>query len=258
MSGPLIMAYDLEAAPALVWSYDLWPKYIGIDQVVEHPRIVSFAAQFEQDGKRKAMVYRSEFHHGRREMLEKIHGMMDQADIVMGWNNRGFDDQYITGEFALEGLGRPSHYQSIDLMRVEKKHFRLLSRKLDYAAQRFVNDRKDGVNALRIWLDIKAAEAAGDEARVLRLWNKFAKYNRQDVALLWKVRDAFLPWVDELNFNNFQEEGATPQIVCAKCGSMDLQRRGFYRTGVSVFQVYRCEFGHQTRALKRTSGAVGR
>jgi hypothetical protein len=273
MSGPLIMAYDIECAPALVWTYDLWPKAIGIDQIVEHPRMVSFAAQFEQDGKRKAMVYRSEFHHGRTEMLDTLHEMFDKADIVMGWNNKSFDDPYVMGEFALEEMGRPSPFQSIDLMRVEKKHFRLMSRKLDYAARRFVDDQKDGVNALRIWLEIKElerqihevgfgegfdADLLGDlHRRLKRLWDKFARYNKQDVALLWKVRDEFLPWVDELNFNNFQEDGVA-QIVCAKCGSTNLHRRGLYRTGVSTFQVYRCEHGHQTRALKRQSGAVGR
>src|SRR5690606_30846370 len=217
MSGPLIMAYDIECAPALVWTYDLWPKAIGIDQIVEHPRMVSFAAQFEQDGKRKSMVYRSEFHHGRTEMLDTLHGMFDKADIVMGWNNRSFDDTYVMGEFALEGMERPSPFQSIDLMRVEKKHFRLMSRKLDYAARRFVDDQKDGVNALKIWREIKSAEgrvaeSSGEEREqaerhLKRLWDKFARYNKQDVALLWKVRDEFLPWVDELNFNNFQEDG---------------------------------------------------
>lgn len=267
MSGPLILAYDLECAPALAWTYDLWPKFIGIDQVVEHPRVISFAAQFKQGDRLKPMVFKSEYHHSRQEMLETLWEMQDQADYVMGWNSQGFDDPYSMGEFALEGMGRPSHFVPVDLMRVEKKHFRLLSRKLDYAAIRFLKDRKDPVNALKAWLEIKEAERAVEQAttregrltaekRLRAIWNKFGRYNRKDVSLLWDVLDQFLPWVDNLNFNLFQEEGSP--LVCAKCGSTDLHKRGVYRTGVSTFQVYRCEHNHQTRALKRTSGAVGR
>lgn len=255
MSGPLILSYDIECAPALAWTYDLWPRAIGIDQIVEHPKVISFAAQMEQDGKRRAMVFKSEYHDSREEMLKTLWDLMDQADYVMGWNNKGFDDPYVMGEFSLEGLGRPSPFQSLDLMKVEKKHFRLLSRKLDYAAIRYLNDRKDGVNALRMWLDIKDAERSGDESRLKRLWSTFRKYNKKDVSLLWDVRDQFLPWIDDLNFNNFSEDD---ELRCAKCGSRTLHKRGLYRTGVSVFQVYRCELNHQTRAIRRSSGSAGR
>ena len=256
MTGPLIFAYDVECAPALAWTYDLFPKFIGIDQVVEHPRVISFAGQFEQDGVKKPLVFRSEYHHSRDEMLAKLWEMQDQADYVMGWNSQGFDDPYVMGEFSLEGLGRPAPFTPIDLMRVEKRNFRLLSRKLDYAAIRYLNDRKDGVNALHMWLDIKAAEEGGDEARLRRLWNKFAKYNKKDVTLLWDIRDSFLPWIDSLNFNNFQDDGES-RLVCAKCNSPELTKRGLYRTSRSVFQVYRCPQGHQTRAVKRESGVQG-
>jgi hypothetical protein len=261
------MAYDLECAPALAWTYDLWPKFIGIDQVVEHPRIISFSAQFERDGVKKPMVFKSEYHHSRQEMLETLYDMQDKADYVMGWNSQGFDDPYSMGEFALEDLGRPSQFIPLDLMRVEKKHFRLLSRKLDYAAIRFLKDRKDPVNALKAWLEIKEAERQielattreGREAaekRLRAIWNKFGRYNRKDTSLLWDVRDSFLPWIDSLNFNLFTDPDSA--MVCAKCGSTDLTKRGYYRTGVSTFQVYRCPGGHQTRALKRESGAGAR
>lgn len=270
MSGPLILAYDIECSPALVWSYDLWPKFIGIDQVVEHPRIISFAAQFEQNGVKKPLVFKSEYHQSRDEMLQTLWDMQDKADYVMGWNSKGFDDKYSMGEFAIEGLGRPSSFQALDLMLVEKANFRLLSRKLDYASIRFLNDRKVGENALHLWLQIKKAEADMAEAerrewwedydlakrRLKRLWDRFRTYNKKDVTLLWDIRDQFLPWVDGLNFNNFTEDGEG--VVCSKCGSPDLTKRGVYRTAVSVFQTYRCPSGHQTRALKRDSGAGAR
>jgi hypothetical protein len=267
MSDPLILSYDLECSPALTWTYDLWPKFIGIDQVVEHPRVISFAAQFKQGDRLLPMVFKSEFHQSRQEMLETLWEMQDRADYVMGWNSQGFDDPYSMGEFALEGLGRPSQFVPVDLMRVEKKHMRLLSRKLDYAAIRFLKDRKDPVNALKAWLEIKEAERQVEQAtsregrvaaekRLRAIWNKFGRYNRKDVSLLWDVLDQFLPWVDNLNFNLFQEEGSP--LVCSKCGSTDLHKRGLYRTGVSTFQVWRCPANHQTRSLKRISGAAGR
>jgi len=77
------------------------------------------------------------------------------------------------------------------------------------------------------------------------------------VDLLPKILEHIRPWIKGLNFNNFLTDGQN--IVCAKCGSPDLQRRGEYRTAVSVFQVWRCrECKGQTRALKRESGASAR
>src|SRR5690606_41399305 len=114
--------------------------------------------------------------------------LLYKAYSVMGMYDWFIYGSYVLGELAMEGMERPWPFQSIDLMRVEKKHFRLMSRKLDYAARRFVDDQKDGVNALKIWLEIKELERQIHEVgfgegfdadlladlnrRLKRLWDK--------------------------------------------------------------------------------------
>ena len=255
MTGPKLTYLDIECSPALDWTYGLFNQNLGIHQIVEHPRVIGFALK-EDDAKTK---WYSEYHHGRTRMLEEFWHTLDRADYVIGWNSQGFDTKWMHGELIIDlpDWGPPSPYQNLDLMREWKGLTRTISNKLDYVSDRLLDERKIQENALTLWIAIYNAKMAGDTALERRLWARMKRYCLQDVDLLPKILEHIRPWIKGLNFNNFLTDGQN--IVCAKCGSPDLQRRGEYRTAVSVFQVWRCrECKGQTRALKRESGASAR
>jgi len=68
-------------------------------------------------------------------MLDDLHALMDEADVVCGWNSTTFDHKHIKREFLEAGMLPPSPTKDLDLMRVVKSQFRFPSNKLDYVAQ---------------------------------------------------------------------------------------------------------------------------
>jgi hypothetical protein len=256
VSGPKLTYLDIECSTAESHHYGLFNQNLGISQIIVHPRIIGFA---RKEGDKKT-VWFSEYHHGRQRMLEEFWHTLDRADYVIGWNSQGFDTKWIHGELIIDlpEWGPPSPYQNLDLMREWKGLSRTISNKLDYVSDRLLDARKIAENAMKLWIEIRVAQATGNAPLEKRLWTRMKKYCIQDVDLLPPILDRFRAWIKGLNYNNFQDDNGAA-IVCAKCGGVDLQRRGVYRTAVSVFQVWRClTCKGQTRSLKRESGASAR
>ena len=68
-------------------------------------------------------------------------------------------------------------------------------------------------------------------------WKTMEKYNVQDVILLEKVYDKFLPWIK--SHPNYGIHFNTPHS-CPNCGSNHLQRRGFNVTQGGKYQRFQC------------------
>ena len=115
-----ILAWDIELTPLTVYSWSLWPNHIPIQQIEKPQEVMCFGARWY--GKNQ-VIFKSTFHHGKREMLEHIHALLDEADAVLSWNGAGFDSKHIKREFIEAGMTPPSPYIEIDLMKVAKRNY---------------------------------------------------------------------------------------------------------------------------------------
>lgn len=220
-----ILFWDVEMAPAVVHSWGLHEQNHGINQVIEQPYMLSFAARWYGSSKK---IFYSVHHNTRQEMVEALHAHMDEADALVSWNGKGFDTKHAYREFLEVGLTPPSPVKEIDLMLTARSRFRLLSNKLDYVAQLLGIGKKKSTGGHELWI----ACMNGDE----KAWAIMKRYNIQDVDLLVEIYDKLLPWItNHPNINLYQDgEG------CPTCGSEDIQKRGLSHTGVSSYQRYRC------------------
>src|SRR5690606_9378469 len=83
-----VLASDIETAPNLVYTWGLWNQNIGINQIKEPGRISCYSDQWEGD---KKVIFQSEYHDGYDVMLAGLHVLMDEADLIIGWNSTAFD-----------------------------------------------------------------------------------------------------------------------------------------------------------------------
>src|SRR5690625_7432259 len=92
----------------------------------------------------KRARWSSEFHHpeGRVGMLTLLRDLIDEADVLIGYNSPSFDKKCLDGERMVEGSPPPSPVQQLDLYRALRSHSRRISGTLDYAAQRLLHDRQ--------------------------------------------------------------------------------------------------------------------
>ena len=49
-----------------------------------------------------------------------IHQLMDEADVMVGWNSAAFDRKHLNREFLQAGMTPPSPSREVDLMKVVK------------------------------------------------------------------------------------------------------------------------------------------
>lgn len=226
---PKTLYFDLECAPALVYTWSFRKAFIGLDQVVEHPRILGFAWMWEGNKRAKWV---SEFDHpeGRLGMLKELHALLDEAEIVVGFNSVSFDQRYVEGEFIIEGMPPPSPYHHIDVYKQMKAHSFWPSGKLEYTAQRLLGEGKVKHDGFSMWVGC----LNGDP----KAWKDMARYAKVDVELLPPLYEKLRPW--HKTHPNVALIDGKEHAACSKCGSTDIQRRGYATTAASRFQRYRC------------------
>lgn len=178
-----ILMLDIETTPMQVYTWGLWDQNIGINQIIKHTEMMCFGAKWLGQ---KKVTFKSVHHHGKQEMLETLHKMMNEADILVGWNSASFDHKHIRREFLEASLEPPAPVKDLDLMTVVKANFLFPSNKLDYVAQKLGVGAKVKHSGFDLWIDCMDGK---DKA-----WREMRKYQIQDVELLDKLYEVLLPW----------------------------------------------------------------
>ncbi len=226
-AGPKVLLFDIETAPALVYTFSLFKPMIGLDQIVEHPRVICWSAKWL--GSRTTQFSAEwDLANNRTAMLTGLRDLLDEADVVVGYNSKGFDTPWMTGEFMKEGIPLPSPFQQLDLWQMNKRNMRLLSGKLDYLSWHLLEQRKVSHPGFRLWADC----LSGDE-KAQRLMKRYAI---QDTKLLEPLFEQMRPFIAGVNFGLWSDS----ELACTKCASGNLQRRGVARTAAGEFQRYQC------------------
>jgi uncharacterized protein YprB with RNaseH-like and TPR domain len=166
-----------------VYTWGLWDQNISIDQIIKSTEMLCFGARWLGE---KSTTFMSVHHNGKKAMLEKLHQMMDDADLLVGWNSAAFDHKHINREFLENGMAPPSPTKDLDLMSVTKANFKFPSNKLDYVAQQLGVGAKVKHSGFKLWLRCMDGEE--------KAWREMKKYQIQDVTLLVELYDILLPW----------------------------------------------------------------
>lgn len=174
---------DIETTPMQVYAWGLWEQNITIDQIIKPTEMLCFGARW-LDGKK--VIFKSVHHDGKKEMLKELHKLMDEADVLVGWNSAAFDHKHINREFLENGMLPPSPVKDLDLMSITKSNFQFPSNKLDYVAQALEVGAKVKHSGFSLW--IRCMD--GDN----KAWKEMKKYQIQDVNLLVDLYYKLLPW----------------------------------------------------------------
>lgn len=174
---------DIETTPMQVYAWGLWDQNISIDQIIKSTEMLCFGARWLGE---KKVIFKSVHHDGKEEMLKELHKLMDEADVLVGWNSAAFDHKHINREFLEAGMAPPSPVKDLDLMSITKANFLFPSNKLDYVAQKLEVGAKVKHSGFKLWLDCMA----GDK----KAWKMMKEYQVQDVNLLLDLYDILLPW----------------------------------------------------------------
>lgn len=231
MTSANVLLYDLECSPITAHVWGLRDQFIGLNQIRQQPRVIGAGAKWL--GARSVM-WKSEYHDSRLEMLTWTRDLLDKADVVGHYNGTSFDTPWLLGEFAREDIDPPSPFKQVDLYRVARKAFRFPSYKLQYVSTALGLEGKQDTGGHDLW--VKCLESEGEEQR--RAWAKMRRYCKQDVALLEPLWHKLRPYFPaSINFALWNPEGGP---ACSKCGSDDFQWRGYTATAQRFYRQLRC------------------
>lgn len=216
---------DIETSPNTAFVWGLFDQNIPITAIRESSGVLCWSAKWL--GKKEVM-FSSVVKDGEKNMLKKIHKLLDEADAVIHYNGTRFDIPTLNKEFLLKGMTPPSPYRQIDLLRTMRSSFRFTSNKLDYVSQQLGIGEKTKHAGYQLWIDCMAKKPAA--------WKKMEQYNKQDVVLLEKAYERVRPWVkNHPNFNLY--DGG---LCCPTCGGSKYQARGVARTTTATYHRYQC------------------
>lgn len=225
-----ILAYDIETKPLNAYTWGLFDQNIGLNQIVEPGAVMSFAARWYGDPKRK-IVFRSDFHDGHEGMVRAAWDLFDEADAFLSWNGAAFDTKHMNREFLLAGLGKPSPTKEIDLLRTARSQFKFASNKLEHVASQVLGTGKVKHSGFELWTRCMAGDP--------KAWAQMSKYNRQDVHLLIDLYEVLRPWIPGHPNVKLYDDQLTEG--CHACPQTDHHKKnGTYRTAVGRYQRYQC------------------
>ena len=223
--APKLLVIDIENSPLVAYSWG--PMHdTNLIKVLEESVILSFSAKW-LGGKQVTLGLNT---LDEKELLLKIRSMLDEAEIVTGHNSIAFDIKKIYARFLIYDIPPPSPFKQVDTYRESRKILLAASHKLDYLGKYLGIGEKMHHEGFELWQ--KCMD--GDEAA----WRRMLKYNAQDVRLTERLYLKLRPYMtNHPVVGVFLEE----DDVCPKCGSKNLERRGYARTAAAVYGRFQCQ-----------------
>lgn len=226
MLKPRVLIYDIETSPitAYLWGVGKYDRPI---EIIEDYQILSVAWHWLGDNNARgnpivSVVGQDDFGdyipgvNNDTNVVEYIHGLYDEADIVIAHNGNSFDQKKSQARMMLRGMAPPSPYKQIDTYRIAKKYAAFNVNRLGGLAEAFGVAQKGSPGGFETWKGC----LAGDP----KAWAKMKRYNRQDIPPLVGIYKKFLPWIE--NHPSMSVIGNKPN-ACPKCFSTKgMQSRG--------------------------------
>ena len=227
---PKILILDIETFPNTAYVWRFWKENVGAKQVVEHSVIASFAYKWLDE---PAVFYSDTQHRTEKQLLEELIDVLDRADIVVAHNGAKFDLPTIQGRALVVGLKPPSPYKIIDTLLVAKYEFNFPANSLEYLSIILECAPKGGHKkfpGFELWNECMKGNPEA--------WEEMQVYNKQDVITLEEVYIKMRPWMRRHPNVAIYDEPDRPS--CPKCGSADIQLRGFITTNAYKYRKFVC------------------
>jgi DNA polymerase elongation subunit (family B) len=229
MQKSRIVLLDIETAPSLGW---VWEKYET--NVIDFKRdwyVLSFA--YKVMGEKKVQVrglidypgYKKDMENDEA-LINDLWKVFDEADIIIGHNGDRFDIRKSNSRFISHKLPPPSPYKTVDTLKIARRIFKFDSNKLDDLGRYLGVGRKLPHTGFHLWKGCMTGDPQS--------WKLMKKYNGHDIELLEKVYFLMRAWTPtHPNVNK-------GEVACPKCGSIDVQKRGFSYTLLRQKQRFQC------------------
>lgn len=180
------------------------------------------------------------------DMTLKLWHLLEQCDIAIAHNSRGYDIKQMNSLFLKYNLPLPSPYKVVDTLAIAKKMFKLPFKSLKYLAQYLNVTQKIDNGGNEFW----RLASIGYSDEVL---NEMLTYNKGDIETLREIYLKLRMYNnDGVNLGAFNDGN---ELSCPSCGCNDLSKLNKQATTTRhQYDVYRC---NHCQALSRSANVKG-
>lgn len=228
-----VLVWDIETAPFVCATFDLKTDYIPHENIIQDWFIFCVCWKWLGEDRVYSVSVLdngNEDHTDDSHVCKVVHGVLNQADVIVHQNGDRFDVPKFNARAILHGLPPIPKIPTVDTLKIARARFKFTANRLDFLGRILVNDRKEDTPR-GLWMD-----ALRGDAKAIR---KMVKYCRQDVRLLEEVYLEIRGW-DQRHPNMAlltDDEG----YRCPNCGSDDVRKDDRpHRTRVSRYRRYQC------------------
>ncbi len=251
--GPKILHLDTENAPNIACVWGIHDQKVYYTDIIHEWFFISGqwswgdskkvnTVSILDDQKRFKKDFRDDYH-----VVKTIHGLLSEADIVVGHHIKGHDLKKLQAKFIEHKLPPIKMPLIVDTYQWSKT-FGFTSRKL-----RDLCTKLDLTQKLSHDPGVFVRAAMGDKDAI----SNIVTYGKGDIPTLRDLYYALRPYApNHPNQNLFRGDGVQ---CCPKCSCTKFQARGFSYTTVGKFQRYQCtDCGHWFKSGKSTKRVIMR
>lgn len=246
---PRILIWDLETALSIITTFSLYPQYHHYNAIRQESNIICASWRWLGQQKIESIsVLTSRKLSDDKPIVKKLAALMDEADATITHNGTRFDHKILNNRLLLNGLKPCAEPVKIDTLKIAKKHFNLMSNRLDYLGQLLDVGAKIPTTP-GLW----AKCLDGDRKAIAQM----VSYNRGDVKLLDDVYQKLAPFATAQLNQNLVHDRETDG--CPSCGEYNIVLNGHRFNRTTVVQRYKClDCGHHFVGRKSLSRALFR
>lgn len=227
-----ILIYDIETSPLIGYTWGVWQT--DVVEVIQEFQILTVAWRWYGE-KKIHCIGQDDFKGYKpgvlddRAVVEQLHKLLDEADIVVAHNGNQFDQKKVHARIAVHHLPPPSPYKQIDTKLVAKRYFGFTRNNLKHLANQLGVAQKGDAGGFETW--------KGCMEGLPKAWKQMKKYNKQDIPPLEDLYTQFRPWIS--NHPSISRIENRPE-ACPKCGAEKWESAGWRTTQVTRYRRFRC------------------
>lgn len=248
MAKPKVLIWDIETSPLLTWVWGLYAAKNGIPHgnIVADQMILCGAWKW-LDQKRVHTVavdpkevseYILKVAQGKkakrpdRHVVEALREAVMEADFIVAHNGDKFDLKKLNARVIQMGLEPMPSIRTVDTLKEVRKVAAFTSNRLDYLSKTLLPDGGKIKTDMSLWTRIMFGEK--------KAMREMLAYNRRDVTELERVYLLLRPHMKSHPNVVVGDPRRHQTLMCPKCGSTHLQRRGTQKTQTQEYARYQC------------------
>jgi DNA polymerase elongation subunit (family B) len=240
---PKILTLDIETSLMEAYVFSCGETYITPEDIVEGTdwSILSFSAKWAGS---KEVIYddvsKQRNWRNDKRLVKNLVSLIDEADIIISQNGKRFDIPKVKARMQFHDMEPLNEkFVHVDVLQINKKHFKHTSNKLAYITAKFCKKfKKSGHKKFpgkQLWIECQKGNKAA--------WAEMRDYNQIDVLSLEEYYFDYLqPWDSSINYDLYHQD----MTKTCSCGSVSFRKAGVRLTKLGAYQRYRCNHCGQT------------